>query len=178
MKFLALIVASLVSVSAHAHRFERIEEMSNSQAQAVLKASDAINAKKPRFTASVAYKVTQIKPAQKAGESESHFYVRILKSALHRDYPITGDDGGYDFGQLSAANARRTIEDDIRDYYIADDLSDELIVALDQAAQDDSLIVVTGSGSGNNTFAYIAAVIDPARNEIVVFISSNFGSDS
>lgn len=175
----ALFLITVLPPAAQAHELKTINAVTNAQAQAVLAASEALHAEDKKFTAVESFKIVKIAPARKEGESLEDLYGRILENSLHAEYPITGDEEGYSIGQVSGTGARREIEHDVRDFYIQDKaLEEAFISAVDAAAQNPNLIVLMGSGSGNNTSAYIIAVADPANNELVYFISSNFGSDS
>jgi len=103
-----------------------------------------------------------------------------LKFALHRDYPITGDDGGYGFSRISDEKEFKKVTFNMDWLFRTEVLEiqyDNLKAALLEAAKKDNLVVLIGGGSGNNTMAEIVAVLDTKNNEIVYLMNSNFGSD-
>lgn len=173
---LALGVFALSAV-ASAHTLQSIAKMTNPQAQAVLDLADSIEKADSRFTAVASYKIVQIKPVRKTNEDDVDVYIRVLKYSLHRDYPITGNDGGYGIGPLDT-NMNSYKWGDTLQYFSRDDeaMSAQLQKALTVAAQS-GLIVLSGDGSGNNTMASIIAVVDPLNNEMMYLMNSNFGSD-
>ena len=135
----------------------------------------------PAGTVYSAYRVKKFAPKQKKDETTKQLYLRVLKSALHKDYPITGDDGGYDFQIIPASEEVDShLPEFLADYPEPDDnigrgISD-LIGALNDALEN-GLLVLIGSGSGNNTMAEIVAVCDPRNKEFFYIMDSNFGSD-
>ena len=136
----------------------------------------------PAGTVYNAYRIKKFAPKQKRDETTEQLYLRVLKSALHKDYPITGDDGGYDFQLISASEEVDShLPEFLADYPEPDDdigrgISD-LISALNNALEN-GLLVLIGSGSGNNTTAEIVAVCDPKNKEFFYIMDSNFGGDS
>ncbi|MEK6704213.1 MAG: hypothetical protein AABZ06_00325 [Bdellovibrionota bacterium] len=171
-------VASLIiATNTFAHTLKSIKEPTNP----ALNPLDTIASKlsKENFFAANTYKVVKFKPEQKPYESLEDLYIRVLKSTLHRDFPITGDEDGYDLGVLdkncSLKQVKADIAEGISHNLDLDDynkLTNAMMVAL-QAG----MIIITGSGSGNNTYAYIVAAVDTKNQELVYLISSNFGSD-
>ncbi|MDD2716873.1 MAG: hypothetical protein PHW04_13350 [Candidatus Wallbacteria bacterium] len=125
-----------------------------------------------------AYKIEKVSPVN-AGESKEQTMERVIRYALHRDYPITGDDGGYSFklvkGQITAKDLVKlmgTLYIDVEQYQ-----ADQASAILAEAASN-GLWVYIGTGSGNNTMAYIVAIADPKTDEIIYTMNSNFGSDN
>lgn len=190
MNKLAIILTFAFSLMAQAHSTKDIKTMKNSVANKALHAAatiqDIMDAQYGNEGGGVVmgiYKVTEITPAAKPGESMDQTMLRVLKSILHRDYPITGDDGGYSFDVLNGKSADFVLKDvdqnfGLRDLEEGDLASKALATTLALAGKDSSLVVLSGSGSGNNTSAAIVAVLDLKNRELFYLMSSNFGSDN
>ncbi len=136
----------------------------------------------PAGTVYSAYRVKKFAPKQKKDETTEQLYLRVLKSALHKDYPITGDDGGYSFRVIHASEEIDShLPEFLADYPEPDDdtgrIISDLVSALNNALEN-GLLVLVGSGSGNNTTAEIIAVCDPKNKEFFYIMDSNFGGDS
>ena len=95
-----------------AHELKKINRARNQSMEAARVAARAVaQAMNRRYedgntgggTVFNSYRVKKFAPKQKKNETTAQLYLRVLKSALHKDYPITGDEGGYDFQVISAS---------------------------------------------------------------------------
>jgi hypothetical protein len=175
LKRILAVIATTVSIQAHALGTQTVDinTMTHPAAQAFLDLANTFHQDNTDYTAVASYKVTSIKPSA-TKETVTEKGERVLKSLLHRDYPITGDDGGYSLYTIDSAHVDIFLKFE-REYQGAEEfegLSEKLI-----AAAQAGLIVYYGSGAGNNTYANIWATLDTKTGEIVYFMSSNFGSD-
>lgn len=128
-----------------------------------------------QWTVSTAYKAAP--DAAKPGETPAQTIERLAKFSLHRDYPITGDEDGYDLAVVSPNTPDAKLESTLdQDWIEQTGKGTQAMAALAQALKD-GLLVLSGSGSGNNTMASIIVVADPASMEFVTLMNSNFGSD-
>ena len=176
-KMIVSLFVFLSAAAASAHNLQSVQSVSNPAQAEFLKVANAVNADNTQFTAVAAYKIKEVKPARKAGESLEDMYIRVLKAALHRDYPITGDDGGYGFNVIKAGSSADEIARQMDDWVDTEsEVGAGLIPALQKSLQQ-GLVVLSGSGSGNNTMAVILAVVNPQTQEMVYLVYSNFGSD-
>ncbi len=131
-----------------------------------------------------AYKITKVNPLKKHNETDIDFSKRLIKSILHRDYPITGDDGGYSFSNIKFNNESEAESYIRKSIYWLNDSEEaapfmkNFVKNLVNVTKESGVVVLEGEGSGNNTIAYIFAVIDLKNNEIFYIVDSNFGSDS
>jgi hypothetical protein len=173
MKSLVLVLSTILLASnAFAHTLKTVGSLTNRSANQALSVAEDINKKNEKTTAVNSYKVTGLEI--KEGEDKDDAYIRVLKSALHRDYPITGDDGGYDISALGARATSKEIAAALGDSPFSE--SAELVTAI-HGALASGLLVVAGTGSGNNTMATIVGIIDEKKGELLYLIDSNFGSD-
>lgn len=187
MKKVLLGAMLVFSVMAQAHTSQLIQKLKNPRAQAAyMAASELLGYMNEGRSGSgggvvdAAYKITKINPEPKTGESDEAVMTRVLKAVLHRDYPITGDDGGYGFEKVNAQNEKYVEHQLSESFYIMDEeLAQKmaLVQALVAAGEDENLVVLLGGGSGNNTSASIVAVLDLKNKELFYMMSSNFGSD-
>ncbi|HLD74296.1 MAG TPA: hypothetical protein VJB34_05290 [Bdellovibrionota bacterium] len=194
LKFIVPTILSVVvfgfALTTSAHELKRINRARNQSMEAArVAARDVAQAMNRRYedgntgggTVFNSYRVKKFAPKQKKNETTAQLYLRVLKSALHKDYPITGDEGGYDFQVISASEEVDShLPEFLADYPEPDDnigrgISD-LIGALNDALEN-GLLVLIGSGSGNNTMAEIVAVCDQRNKEFFYIMDSNFGSD-
>lgn len=129
------------------------------------------------------YSIKKISPPQKPNETLPEMYLRILKFALHRDYPITGDDGGYWFDIIQSGDkVKKSLpnflwKNDGDDNAELDALLKGFTPKLEQTVNE-KIIAYMGGGSGNNTSAAILALVDIENNEFFYIMDSNFGSDN
>jgi len=202
--FYSLLTVSLLfsGTNGVAHHFEKLTQSKDATLEQVMKAEKAFeqtmslqekNNNEPESTAYAAYHVTEAAhkavgkkaKSKRRGKKETdlQMYTRIVKNALHKDYPITGDDGGYN---LVVMKTVEEIKKDIPYPFTAEEdgpakEAKALLEALEKAEKE-NLPVLIGTGSGNNTMADIVIVIDPNKKDKTQFdfaylISSNFGSD-
>ncbi len=125
------------------------------------------------------YKVAKM--VLKSGETRGAALVRNLKRALHHDYPITGDEGGYSFDRLVNKSRGEILKNFATEFTDNEDAGEELeklTIILEKASHNPNYMVLSGEGSGNNTFAAIIAVINMKTSEISYIMYSNFGSDN
>jgi hypothetical protein len=178
-KFILFATLLSLSVAAQAHKLKRTTKPSDEIVKQ-LSEKGATLAKEDGF-ASNTYKVIAITPlkAKNSNETATDKILRVIKSTLHKDYPITGDDGGY---TLSVMQSPDQVEKAMRDFDDSnyDETSKVLpsILQLAKNAVAKKLFVVVGTGSGNNTMANILAVYSPNSQELTYLIESNFGSDN
>lgn len=190
MKTLLSILALALSLNSFAHTTQALTKATNSKVEALkIVSSNMSEAMDKRYenigggTVFNAYKITKLSPTRKAGEAEGAFAERLVKSILHRDYPITGDDGGYSFDQIkfgSEVEAKKYLNNSMEWISGADEAEAflaDFIKGILKLSQDSSVIVLNGNGSGNNTMASIFAVVDLKNNELFYIVDSNFGSD-
>ncbi len=179
--FMKKIISSLLLVSqvTFAHDIVSVKLPKNS----VLKEFKTLAQKvKNQWIVVRAYHVNEVSPVVK-GESKVDALLRVVKYSLHRDYPITGDDGGYTFDILTKESSNREIEKSF-DYLSwlsnleGKDLNFEGVKSFVHQAVKSHLIVFVGSGGGNNTGADIVVLVDAKNMEFVYLMESNFGSDS
>ena len=179
MKFKSLALAltlTLISTgAARAHVTQPIQELSDPAANQFLSAAKFVDTSDPEGTARAAYQIQKFSPARAGGEGNGAFAIRLLKALLHRDYPITGDEGGYSLSLISGSNAEKQIQSAVNMEF--EDDAEQVVVAALKAAVQAKLVVIAGSGNGNNTSAVIFAVVDPKTNELAYLIRSNFGRD-
>ena len=194
LKFIVPMILSAVvfgfTLTTQAHEFREISRARNkSMEKARVDARDLAQAMNrqyedmggPAGTVFSAYRVKKFAPKQKKDETTEQLYTRVLKAALHRDYPITGDDGGYSFRVI---NASEEVDSYLPEFLASypepdDDIGRQIgdfTNTLDEAVGN-GLLVLIGSGSGNNTAAEIIAVCDPKNKEFFYIMDSNFGSD-
>ena len=176
-KLILSLFVFLSAAAASAHTLQSVKNVSNAAQAEFLKTAEGIHAENDKFTAVASYKIKAIQPAAKAGESVEDVYIRVLKFALHRDYPITGDDGGYSFSSLDANSSTQDIAKQLGDWVDTEsDAGKNLVPSIQQSLQQ-GLLVLVGGGSGNNTSADIVAVVNTKTQEMVYLVFSNFGSD-
>jgi len=191
MKSIITLFVLILSFQVFAHTTVTLNQASNKNVDALMKTSTQLAlAMDKRYehvgggTVLNAYKITKTSPARKGNETDVDFSKRIVKSLLHRDYPITGDDGGYSFNNIkfqTEIEAEKYIRKSM--YWLND--SEEaapflksFVKGLVNISKESNVVVLEGDGSGNNTIAYIFAVLDLSNNEIFYVVDSNFGSDS
>lgn len=189
----AKILALTGAISASplfAHKLEKLKKPSTDELRDFrtladdISAADAKESKKLKLVNSVrtvSHRISEISPKKK-NEKPAVTMRRVLGYALHKTWPITGDDGGYSFIVLTKDSDEGTVEEALNEacYYYDEnrlDGSKQLRSTLTGALKK-GLLVFVGAGSGNNTIASIIAVADPENNEFVILIQSNFGSDS
>lgn len=172
-----LIVPSTSSSRRHATYFlKAIKAASSPAMNRFMGAAAQIDGANPRFTGTNAYRV--VGNATRAGESQPDRYLRLIKRSLHHDWPITGNDGGYSLGYLTKSSTARDIDRVLGStLFIDSDADNKVVTDAILAALKSGLKVAIGTGSGNNTYAYIVAVVDPRKREFTCLVNSNFGSD-
>jgi hypothetical protein len=182
--FSALTMALAFGLSAQAHQLQNIKTPTDPVAAAVLTKGNAWAESMKDGAVTESFKVTKLTPSAKnPNESEEEALTRVLKYHLHRTYPITGDDGGYGFTKMNG-QTERNLRVKMDDWFVGngDEIMEapiaELLNALLPASQSQDLVLLYGSGSGNNTAAYIIAVLDLKNKEITYLMVSNFGSDN
>ncbi|HAZ13364.1 MAG: hypothetical protein A2X86_14925 [Bdellovibrionales bacterium GWA2_49_15] len=109
-------------------------------------------------------------------------YLRAVKLALHRDYPMTGDDGGYSLTILDASITVNQLNRMIPSSFYENDsyprkVLKKLNTALIASAKNKNLRVFIGRGSGYNTSAEIIVVLDVKNKEFIYLLESNFGRE-
>lgn len=180
----ALAITLGFGFSAQAHRYEDVKTLTNPLAAEVLAKGNAWAKTIKDGSVVEAFHISELTPSAKnPHESEQEALIRVLKFHLHKNYPITGDDGGYGFARLSGKteeDLKRKMDDWF--YGGGDDESvdaamSDLLKSFLPINRSQDLIMLQGSGSGNNTAAYILAVVDLKNHEIVYLMVSNFGSD-
>jgi hypothetical protein len=191
MKKLMIAILTILTVNSFAHTTQDLNVATNSVVEASRSLGESVASELDKRydhigggTVFRAYKITKLSPGRKANESDADFAVRVVKSLLHRDYPITGDDGGYDFTKLAPkSEAEMKVYFD-RNLEWLENSSDtapkalpEFIKSLASVTKQVGVVVLDGNGSGNNTMASILAVVDLNRNELFYIMDSNFGSD-
>lgn len=158
-----------------------IESASDSALEAFRKLAETVVSADNTGIVTTAYKIKG-DGNKRSGETKLDMIERLVKYSLHRDFPITGDDGGYSFDRLPKNMTAKDLETKAKDmtYLLTDEASPDApqLKALLLKASKNGLVVLAGSGSGNNTFADIIVAADPNRLEFVVLMTSNFGSDS
>lgn len=179
MKFVTtfILLAGIFASTAHAHTFKEVDKLQNADAQLILSLAEQINEQDAAVTAVGSYVVEEFRPAQRQTERLTDLYQRVAKHVLHRDHPITGDEDGYDLGVFTAADDERAITQALGELGEFGESGVQLVKAVKQAA-DKGLLVLIGTGSGNNTMATILVVVDPATQEFCYLVGSNFGADS
>ncbi|MGZ3723760.1 MAG: hypothetical protein ACXVA9_12545 [Bdellovibrionales bacterium] len=186
LKTLALVTSMVMAAQAGAHSFKAIKSSKDRDLAATMKVAQAFtnaankanSGSSSGSTVYKAYSVTEIKPPQGKKESDADLYIRIAKAVMHRDFPITGDDGGYDVKLISKKSELKNLGDIFTQD--TDGMADpvkELQTQL-QAAIDSGLLVYSATGSGNNTMASVLIVAYPATGELFYVMDSNFGSDN
>jgi hypothetical protein len=178
MKILVLMALALGSVTANAHEITPLKKA----ASPILEKFRTYTEKlcKQEYTACNSYQVKRISPV-KDGETAAQTYYRVLKYSLHRDFPITGDDGGYSFDIYTKGVTQSQIDKSLSyvSYFESlDSNSSKTISTFIKAATNAGLIVYIGNGAGNNTSADILTLVDPVNHQLVYLIASNFGSDN
>lgn len=181
MKFVryALLTSGFVFVTqAFAHDFRPIKSFSDKTMRdtyaATQKLEKEIGMNSGEGAVLKAYEIKEISPKRKKGESNDALYQRVLKARIHADFSITGDDGGY---SLSAPKSAQDVEKDLPDDLNSGNSSAAFVAALKDALKS-GLMVIEGTGSGNNTAASIVAVVDVQNQEFFYIMDSNFGSDN
>lgn len=171
-KSLAVIATLILGVAAQAHQVQALRALQSPALQSVYSLAQNLE-KQNTSIVTKAYQVQVVTPVNDS-ETQEETVARILKSVLHHDYPITGDDGGYSLvaADQSSLEAQST---SIAQRELAQG-NPLLLAGLRQAVQQGALLIY-GGGSGNNTSADIAALFDPSTQELVYIMSSNFGSD-
>ncbi len=125
------------------------------------------------------FTIEKIAPLRK-NETKSASIERVIKYFLHKNYPITGDDGGYSFSFYTKGTTARDIEKaamNVSWLFDVEEIDSAKLKTLLLKATEKGLYVYIGNGGGNNTHADIVVVADPATMEFVSLLSSNFGSD-
>lgn len=179
---IAITALALSAVTAQAHTTRALPRPTNS---ALAQFKQTVEGLATEYVVTDSLKVTRVQPAQRPNETDEALFRRVLASTLHRDYPITGDDGGYGMSRMTTANPHSYSVEQIVEFLSRDNSADDAYAFVEhqllsavQGALDAGLIVLDGGGSGNNTFSYFVAVYDPATKEFAYIMYSNFGSES
>ena len=176
LKMICLALGLGLASLACAHDLSALSHAANPALESFLRYANTHSKASSRAT--TAYQIDKISP-KKAGEKIDATIERVVSFSLHRDYPITGDDGGYSFSYLTKSSSAGEVDnalDDLSDIFDGSSEATQLRHLVNSALKA-NLLVLVGTGSGNNTEAQILVIADRANLQFVTFIDSNFGSD-
>lgn len=170
---------------ASAHTIQSAPNLASAALSRVKTPARALARRTPDTFVVRGYKIREVSPV-KPDERFRDTFERILKFTLHRDYPITGDDGGYSLTSyqkkfpLDLAHRIVSQETSSLDWLLNPDTPEGLNEAVKNRVAEalhQGLVVTFGTGAGNNTHAETIAIADPATSEFLVILASNFGRD-
>ena len=169
LRRIMLLAVLVCSASGFAHTFVDRPEAANPKVEKFFKFAKT----KTEGAAADLVFVAKVAPVVR-GENIATRYERVVKALLHKRYPITGDDGGYQFSVLHSAKTE-DVTAQLKGTLFEED-ADEIAKHLAPTVAEGK-IVYLGEGQGNNTIASIIIVADTRSREIAILIYSNFGSD-
>ena len=166
------------TASRSKYRLKEVEELTHPAAAAFYKMAYDITEELDEHQAFKGYQITG--DAKRPNESVKARYERVLRRAMHHDFPITGNDGGYSLKTFAKPVSKSEVSKALSKltFGLDPDVHNAKVKKAVMKALDAGLIVIAGKGQGNNTLADIVAVADPKNQQFAYLISSNFGSDS
>lgn len=165
--FLTLILTSMTA-PAFAAKLARVDTLAN----AALEEVHALTVKDDLITGATAFKIVKATPAN--GRDEQSVREQTVKQAMFLGVCSFFDESI----DISVADNATEALAALNEYAGQDGNGEpELREALDKAMRTEGLEVYGGYASGNNTGGAAVGIFDLKNNQILVFGSSNCGSD-